>query len=49
MRRSAGCRRIEEVRPERRPAPKWKVVLEAGFSQLVTVVGFKRLIHEMGI
>jgi hypothetical protein len=29
LRRSAGWRRMEDVRPERRPAPKWKVVLEA--------------------
>lgn len=29
LRRSAGCRRTEEVRPERRPATKWKVVFEA--------------------
>jgi hypothetical protein len=31
--RSAGCSRIDEVRPEARPARKWKVVLEA--AQLV--------------
>lgn len=27
--RSAGCRRIEEVRPEQRPAAKWKVDFDA--------------------
>jgi hypothetical protein len=48
LRRSAGCRRIEVVRPERSPAPKWKVVLEAGFGQLVTAVGFKVLIQWHG-
>ena len=29
LRRSAGCRRMEEVRPEQSPAAKWKVVLDA--------------------
>jgi hypothetical protein len=29
LRRSAGWRRMEEVRPEQRPAAKWKCVFEA--------------------
>jgi hypothetical protein len=29
FRRSAGCKRMEEVRPDARPARKWNVVFEA--------------------
>jgi hypothetical protein len=29
LRRSAGWRRMEDVRPEQRPAAKWKDVFEA--------------------
>lgn len=29
LRRSAGCRRMDEVRPDARPAAKWKGILDA--------------------
>lgn len=33
--RSAGWRRMEEVRPEARPARKWNVVLDAVFVYII--------------
>jgi hypothetical protein len=33
LRRSAGWRRIDEVRPEQRPAAKWNGVLDAATNE----------------
>jgi hypothetical protein len=39
LRRSAGWRRMEEVRPEQRPAAKWKTVLDAARLRRVISLG----------
>ena len=39
LRRSAGWRRMEEVRPEQRPAAKWKTVLDAARATRVVSLG----------
>lgn len=38
LRRSAGWSRMEEVRPEQRPAAKWKLVLDAAESRGMLVM-----------
>lgn len=39
LRRSAGWRRMEEVRPEQRPAEKWNIVLDADSHELAGICG----------